>query len=50
MIEASPHFALLSIVFMMGFVMLFDGIHRRNQRYQRIWSMYRQVMGGAATL
>jgi hypothetical protein len=31
------HFALSSIIFMMGFVMTFDNIHHRN-RLNRLWS------------
>lgn len=32
--------ALLSIVFLIPVVFLFDGIHRRNLNYRRLWEMF----------
>ena len=33
-------FALLSIVFMIPFVILFDRVHQRKRNYRRLWEMY----------
>lgn len=37
------YWALLSMVFMKAFVILFDRIHQRNRNYQRLWEMYREM-------
>ncbi len=33
--------SLLSLIFMMGFVMLFDLIHQRNRHYQWLGALYK---------
>lgn len=33
-------FALLSIVFMIPAVFLFDRVHQRKRNYRRLWEMY----------
>ena len=42
----SRYYALLSVVFMMGFVVVFDKIHQRNSNYRRLWEMYRALRSG----
>jgi hypothetical protein len=42
-------FALLSVVFMMCFVIRFDRVHRRNRHYRRLRLMCDAVLTGAAT-
>jgi hypothetical protein len=37
--------SLLSLIFMMGFVMLFDLIHQRNRHYQWLGSLYKGLAG-----
>lgn len=39
----SRYWALLSIVFMIPFVFLYDRLHRRNGNYRRLWEMYREL-------
>jgi hypothetical protein len=36
----SQYFALLSVVFMIPVVFLFDRVHQRKQIYRRLWEMY----------
>ena len=36
----TQYFALLSIVFMIPAVILFDRVHQRKQNYRRLWEMY----------
>ncbi|HLK48246.1 MAG TPA: hypothetical protein VKT49_08935 [Bryobacteraceae bacterium] len=40
----TQYFALLSIVFMIPIVILFDRIHQRNRNYRRLWEMYEGIM------
>ena len=44
----SQTFALLSLVFMIAFVILFDAKHQRDRHYRRILFMYEAVRAGAA--
>jgi hypothetical protein len=44
----TQQYALLSIVWMMGFVVLFDRVHSRRQHYQYLGEMYRMVLAGHA--
>jgi hypothetical protein len=41
--DMSRYWALLSIVFMIPFVFLYDKLHRRNCNYRRLWEMYREL-------
>ena len=36
----SQYWALLSIVFMIGVVFLFDRVYQRRRHYRRLWEMY----------
>jgi len=36
----SQYIALLSVVFMIPVVFLFDRVHQRKQHYRRLWEMY----------
>ena len=31
------------MVLSMAFVFLFDGVHRRNENYRKLWRMYRDL-------
>jgi predicted tellurium resistance membrane protein TerC len=42
----TQQYALLSIVWMIGFVMLFDRVHSRRRHYQYLWDMYKMVLAG----
>jgi len=44
----AQQFSLLSLVFMISFVILFDGMHYRNRRNERLRAMYIAVLNGAA--
>jgi len=37
---SSQYCALLSVVFMIPVVFLFDCVHQRKQNYRRLWEMY----------
>ena len=39
----SRFWALLSVVFMKAFVILFDRVHQRNRNYRELWKMYREL-------
>ena len=43
----SRFYALLSVVFMIAFVVLFDKVHQRNSNYRRLWAMYRELQARA---
>lgn len=44
----SSYWALQSVVFMIAFVFVFDGIHQRIRNYRRLWEMYRELQAGTA--
>lgn len=39
----TQYFALLSIVFMIPIVILFDRVHERRRNYRRLWEMYEEL-------
>lgn len=39
----SHYWALLSIVYQIAFVYLWDRVHQRNRNYRRLWQMYREL-------
>ena len=39
----SRYWALFAVVLAMAFVFLFDGVHRRNENYRKLWRMYREL-------
>jgi hypothetical protein len=44
--EMPQQYALLSIVFMIVFVMRFERVHRHNARYRMQWAMHRALETG----
>jgi hypothetical protein len=42
----TQQYALLSIVWMIGFVVLFDRLHCRRRHYQYLGAMYKMVLAG----
>ncbi|HJT88949.1 MAG TPA: hypothetical protein VJ732_13865 [Bryobacteraceae bacterium] len=41
----SLYFALQAVVFMIGFVYVYDRLHRRNRHYRRLRAIYDAIMG-----
>ncbi|HEY1241318.1 MAG TPA: hypothetical protein VGF16_12220 [Bryobacteraceae bacterium] len=39
----SQYFALLSVVFMIPVVFLFDRVHQRKRHYRWLWEMYEGI-------
>lgn len=45
----SQYAALEAMVFLIGFVVLFERIHERNRLYRQLSTLYHAVMAGSAS-